>query len=263
MAVLMLALIAAAPSPVKPPKTPEGLPPCVSPLLPERDLPRTAGESIRYFVSVDGLPVGALDFKILRQGNYEGQPVTEYRSLFKLDGLVAVILPADGRAAAIVPERATSPLVAMNRYKMDKNDFDERQTFSEGGRRASSTRAKNGVPTEEQREFPGPAADFVTSFYLVRSLPAGMRGCALVYGNQRAYTFWVEPDGEEKVATPVGPRSALRYRVRYASDKGKKPIEGRFWLANDATRLPYKAELTGPYKLEAEVHLYEIGKGNN
>jgi hypothetical protein len=245
---------------VAPPKTPPGLPACTKPLTPASDLPRASGETIRYHVDVDGLSIGIIDFKIERKGLYEGRAVTEYRSLFKLDGLVSTFLPVEGQAAALVPEATFAPARAMNRYKLSETQFEENQTFSTDGRKVESKRTRDGKLSDERREFPSPATDFVSGFYLLRRLPAGAEGCTIIYGNQRAYTIWIKPDGTEKVKTPVGLREADRYAITYASDKSKKILTARLWLGDAPERLPYRAEITGNNKIEARIHLYENGK---
>lgn len=243
-----------------PPKTPAGLAPCVRPLAPEDDLPRTAGETIRYLLDVEGLSVGKIDFRVERRGTYADRPVTEYRSLFKLDALVASLIPIEGRAAALVPEGGYSPSLAMNRYTIKENEFEESQTFAAGGLGVRSRRTKNGKPSEEERAFPGPAQDFVSAFYVLRRLSPEAAGCTIVYGNQRAYTVWLQPDGVEKVMTPVGPKPARRYAVTFASEKAKAPSKARLWIGDGPDRLPYRAELLGPRRLDARIHLYEMGK---
>lgn len=256
-----------APTPIKaaapastPPRTPDGLPRCSETLKPTADLPRDTGETIRYLVDLNGLSVGTIDFKIERQGTYEGQPVTEYRSLFKLDSLVSSFVPVEGRAASLVPASSFAPLVAMNRYRLDENEFEENVSFSADGRRVASVRTKNGKSKDEERAFPGPALDFVSGFYMFRSMPPLAEGCTILYGNQRAYTVWVKYEGDEQVRTPVGYKPARRYRVRYASDRSKKPLDGKVWLSAAGDRLPFKATIDGPEKLEARIHHYEVGR---
>jgi len=241
------------------PATPEGMLPCKTPLKITGSLPRAAGETIRYVVDVDGLSVGTVDFKIERRGTFGGQAVVEYRSTFKLDQLVGVLVPMDGRAASIVPEAALAPVAAMNKYRLDKNEFEENQTFAEDGHKVTSKRSKNGETSSEERLFPFAVRDFISSYYLLRLLPPNVEGCAVIYNNQRAYTIWVRPDGEESVKTPVGMRLASRYRVQYASEKSKKVIEARMWLGLDAARLPYRVEVNDKNHLEARIHLYELG----
>jgi hypothetical protein len=234
--------------------------PCSTPLTPAADLPRAVGETVRYVVDVNGLSVGTIDFRIEKRGTFGGQPVTEYRSLFKIDQLVGTVLPVEGRAAALVGDASYWPTQAMSKYTMDKNDFEESQTYAAGGRGVSSRRVKNGKPNEESRVFPGPAQDFVSAFYLVRSLPPDVSGCAIIYASQRAYTVWIKPDGDEKVMTPVGLKQARRYAIVWASDKAKKPADAKLWVGDGPDRLPLKAELFGPGHLEARIHLYETGK---
>ncbi len=240
--------------------SPPLVPPCTSPLSPVSDLPRTAGETIRYVVDVNGLSVGTIDFKIERQGLFDGHAVTEYRSLFKLDGLVSTFVPVEGQAAALVPEASYTPARAMNRYKLSDTHFEENQTFGAQGRSVKSKRTRNGKPADDSRQFSTPATDFVSGFYLIRRVPKDVAGCAIVYGNQRTYTIWIKPDGKERVKTPVGLREADRYLVTYASDKAKKALNGVIWMGDGPERLPYKVQLDGQNQLEARIHLYETGK---
>lgn len=255
---LALAGAAGAPAPA-PPKTPPGLEPCTTPLQPNGELTRSVGETVRYLVDVNGLSVGTVDFRIEKRGTFDGQPVTEYRSLFKIDNLVAAAIPVEGRAATLVPDAGSSPAKAMSRYKLDKNEFEEDLTYAPGGRAVSSHRSKNGRAKDESRAFPGPVLDFVSSFYTLRTLALDTRGCAIIYSNQRAYTVWIEPDGEEDVMTPVGLKPAERYAITFASEKSKKPVSGRLWLGAAPDRLPYRAELRGKRRLEARIHLFENG----
>lgn len=241
------------------PATPPGLPPCTKPLAPVVDLPRVAGETIRYVVDVDGLSVGTVDFKVERNGTLGGRPVTEYRSVFKIDKLVGALIPGEGRAAAVVPAGAFWPSQSMIRLTQNKDKIEDDATFGEGGKSARSRKVKNGKPNEESRAFPGPVQDFVTAFYVARSLAPTAEGCGIVYSNQRAYTIWLKPDGEEKVMTPVGLRPARRFSMSWASEKAKGFAQARFWMSQGPDRLPYKAELFGPSHVEARIHLYEVG----
>jgi len=242
------------------PHTPKGLLPCIAPLKVDDDLPRTTGEVVRYLVDVDGVSLGTVDFKIERRGNLEGRAVTEYRSLFKLDALIAAFLPINGRAATVVPDSGFWPTRAMDRFTLDKDDIEEELSFEPDGRSISIKRTKNGKTKNETRTFKEPVLDFVSGFYLVRALPKGMDGCVIIYGNDRAYTVWIKPDGQEKVKTPVGFKEANRYSVRYASEKSSKPYEARMWIGDAPSRLPYRAEILGPHTLEAQIHIYETGK---
>jgi len=242
------------------PKTPTGLERCRTPIAPPSDLPRTVGESVRYIVDVDGLSVGTIDFQITRDGAFGGEPVTEYRSVFKLDALVATLVPADGRAAALVPLRTSAPLRAMNHYTSGPAKLSEEVTYTENGRQLRSVRTKNGARTDEARRFAGPAWDFVSGFYFLRALPRAVQGCTVIYGNQRAYTVWIEPRGEASIKTPVGYQMTDHYAVRYASERSKAPRRAALWLAQSADRLPYRVRIDGPHPLEARIHLYEKGR---
>ncbi len=242
------------------PKTPKGLPQCTSALKPAADLPRTLGETIRYHLDMDGLSVGVIDFKIMQRGNFSGKPVTEYRSLFKLDALVATFVPVQGQAAALVPDAGFWPLLAMNRYRLNNSEFEEDVTYEGDGRVVASKRKKDGASKDETRRFNDPALDFVSAFYMLRSLPPGIDGCTVLYGNQRAYTVWVKSDGKDKVKTPAGFRPADRYQVRYGSERSKEIIEGKMWLGEAPMRVPYQAELGGRHRLLARIHMYDVGQ---
>lgn len=261
--IVLTLLLAAAPAEALtpgsgPPKTPSDLPQCTKALESHGTLPSTAGETIRYLVDVNGLSVGTIDFKIERNGTYAGQQVTEYRSLFKLDSLVASFVPAEGRAASLVNTTSRVPLTSTNRYKSEKNSFEEDVTYKPDGMHLSSKRLRNSEQKVEERAFPSPAIDFVSAYYLMRSFPADTNGCALLYANQRAYTVWVKHLGTEQVKTPVGTKPADKYELKYAHEKQKQVISATIWMATDTTRLPYKMRVEGKQALEARVHTYEV-----
>jgi hypothetical protein len=246
---------------IAPPKTPSGLPQCSVTLAPSLAMPRLAGETIRYNVDIGGISVGTVDFKIEKNGTHEGEAVTEYRSLFKLDTLVSTFVPVEGRAAALVPREAYTPKVAMNHYELDKNTFEEDISLESDGKRLASRRKKNGELKKEERIFPSPVQDFVSGFYMLRSLPADANGCAIIYGNQRAYTIWIKPDGTERIKTPIGMQLTDRYVITYGSEKSKKPFTAHLWMSQGSgMRLPYQAQIDGDQTLIARVHLYEAGR---
>ena len=243
------------------PKTPAGLPRCFKGGVATRSMPNLQGETIRYVVDVDGLSLGTVDFKIERKGTFQGGPVIEYRSLFKLDSLVATFVPVEGRAATLVSEGEFWPRKAMNKYKLANDEIEESMTYLPQGRGVSSKRVKSGQRAEETRNFPTTVQDFVSGFYLLRRVAPTAESCAIIYGNQRAFTVWVKPEGQEQVKTPVGLKLADKYEIRYGSDKSAKALTGHVWLGVDGDRLPYKAEIDGPHKVEARVYLYQPGTG--
>jgi len=242
------------------PRTPPGMAGCAHAMLPRADLIRTVGETVRYWVQVNGISVGTVDFQVYKNGQFERAQVTEYRSQFKLDALVASFIPVEGRAAALVPFGGRLAERAMMQFTSTAVHFEENLTLDADGRTLSVKRKRNETTNEEKRRFATPVTDFVTAFYWARSIDQDAKGCVLIYGNQRVYTVWVQPDGQEQVPTPVGARFADRYRLRYATEKSKQPIDAVFWLATDATRLPYRAEILGPNHVEATVHLFEPGR---
>ncbi|MBC7792854.1 MAG: DUF3108 domain-containing protein [Clostridia bacterium] len=241
------------------PHTPRELPQCTEPLRITGELPSTAGETIRYLVDVDGLSVGTIDFKIERQGSFQGKNATEYRSLFKLDGLVASFVPVEGRAASLITTTSHVPLTSTNRYKAEKTNYEEDVVYSANGLHLSSKRVRDGGQAKkEERDFNAAPLDFVSAYYAMRSFPAGTSGCALLYANQRAYTIWVKYAGQETVKTPTGMKPSDKYELRYASEKSPTVFNAIIWMATDATRLPYKMSIDGKRAVEARVQLYEI-----
>ena len=248
---------AAPESPI--PHTPPELPQCTDPLHITGELPHTAGETIRYLVDVEGLSVGTIDFKIERQGSFQGTDATEYRSLFKLDSLVASFVPVEGRAASLIATGSHVPLTSTNRYKAEKTNYEEDVAWSADGRHVSSSRVRDGGQAKkEERDFNTTALDFVSAYYAMRSFPPDTNGCALLYANQRAYTIWVKHTGQESVKTPTGMKPADKYELRYASEKSPTIFNATIWLATDASRLPYKMKSDGKKSIEARVHIYEV-----
>ena len=240
------------------PRTPSELPQCKEPLRVTGELPKTAGETIRYHVDVEGLSVGTIDFKIERQGSFGGQQVTEYRSLFKLDSMIAGFVPVEGRAASLVADVSHAPVSSTNRYKAEKTQYEEDVTYAGGGK-LTAKRVRNGeAPKNDERNFVTPALDFVSAYYAMRSFPADTNGCALLYANQRAYTIWVKHVGIENVKTPTGTKPADKYELKYASERASSVFNATIWMATDASRLPYVMKVDGKKSIEARVHMYEL-----
>ncbi len=223
-------------------------------------MPQQVGEALRYTVDVNGVGVGTVDFKIHRKGQYAGGAVTEYRSLFNLDALVAALIPSNGRATALVRAQTAWPTVALSHYTAGDHEIDEKTTFSDNGHELTLERTKDGNTTHLARHEGRVLMDFVTAFYRLRSLQQDRGACGLVFGNERLYTFWFTPEGADERKTPVGIRPAWRYGVRYASDKFPGVvITGTLWTATDATALPYEVELLGARHLQARLHTYQPG----
>jgi len=244
---------------VSPIRTPPGLASCKEGALSGELLRQPIGESIRYFLDVNGLSVGKVDFKIEAKGAYEGDSVIEYRSLFQLDSLLDVMLPMSGQAASLVPKDGSSPRMAMNRYSLGKNNYDERIEVDKSGKVVLSKRSKNEKTRQLQRTFDFPVQDFLSAFYAFRlQAKKDGSGCTHIYANQRTYTVWFYAAGEEEVKTPVGKRKADKYRVEFGSERSKKMRRGHIWVSQDGNYLPYKAEILGERHIEARVHLYHF-----
>ena len=241
------------------PRAPKGLKACERPLAWTDDIFLPLGETVRYVVDTDGLSVGTIDFKVVSRGIYSGVFADEYRSLFKLDSFVSTLVAVQGQAASVVSIQSKFPLKSMNRYTLEKYQFDEEIDFTREGRGVSSRRERDGKPTARKRSFDEGVYDFVSAFYQLRRMPRDMDGCIVVYGNQRAYTLWFHHEGQEKIQTPIGYRLADRYLLRYGSELSKLPQEGTVWIGADDLRLPYRGQVRGRHRVDARVHLYEPG----
>ena len=240
-------------------RTPPGLASCKQGALTENILRHPVGESIRYYLDINGLSVGKVDFKIEAKGDYEGHSVIEYRSLFKLDSLLDVMLPMSGQAASLVPMQGSSPSMAMNRYSLGENQYDERIEVDASGKSVHAKRTKNTKMRETNRVFDFPVQDFLSAFYAFRvQAKKTQSGCTHIYANQRTYTVWFYEAGEEKIKTPVGHRKADKYRIEFGSERSKKMRQGHIWISQDGHFLPYKAEILGKRHIEARVHLYHF-----
>jgi hypothetical protein len=218
------------------------------------------GEALRYQLSVANVVVGTIDFQISGRSRRGEAQITEYRSLFTLDALAAALLPVQGRAAARVPDTALWPQQMMNRYKISGVELDETVTLDATGHILNIKRKKAGVAQAQVRQLPTAVLDFVTGFYALRRLPQKTSSCALIYGNERLYTVWLQPHGIEEVKTPIGLRPALRLDVRFASERAKKTLHGRLWLGTQDDLLPLRAEIDGSMALAAQLHRFDLGQ---
>ena len=242
------------------PKTPDGLNRCNEGIVFSGALPSHLGETIRYTVEVDGLSVGLVDFKTEREGLFEGKPVTEYRSHFQIDSLVATLVPVEGRAAAIVPKGKSRPIHAMNRYQLKEKSYEEELSWEQEMSRLVSKRSREGKSRTVKRLFTSESRDFITAFYLLRAMEPKFSGCTLLFANQRAYTIDLKYTGEEKVQTPVGFKESYRYEVVYAHERSKKPVHATIWMSKSGDKLPYQAEIRGRSHLFAKIHLFIPGE---
>jgi hypothetical protein len=247
----------------QPPRAPASLGRCEAAnlLKPMRDMPRKVGEGIRYLVAINGISVGKIDVKIERQGQFNNQSVTEYRTTFDIDSLVATFVTVKGRAAALVQRDTFLPVTAMNRYQARGFDVSEDLEFAPDGRAVRSVRDKNGEREIRARRYPYFTMDFLTAFYGLRTLPREVQGCATFFSSGVIYTVWIRKDGEEPVKTPIGYQNTDRYFIKYAPEVSRRRFgTARLWLSQDDERIPYKAEVLGEDTLEATIHIYERGK---
>ena len=250
--------VAAAKSPA--PHTPADLPTCHHVFVPQGSLPRQVGEALRYQVSVADVVVGTIDFQIFGRSRHGTAHLTEYRSLFTLDALAAALLPVQGRAAARVSDSAYWPQQMMSRYSVNGVELDETVTLDGTGRVLHIKRQKGGAAQAQVRHNPTAVLDFISAFYALRRLPQKTASCTIIFGNERMYTVWLQPQGLEEVKTPIGMRPALRVEVRFASERAKKTMHGRLWLGTQDDLLPLRAEIDGNMALTAQLHLFDLGQ---
>lgn len=251
MSVVTLAMLGAArsaaavtptPSDSLPPATPEGLPACSAPLLPDAGGVRWSAERFEYAVKVIGVPLGAVHIETTRRGRYEGQAVTEFRGWIDPDPAVSAMTTLEGKALALVPDQGFTPLKSMLRYRFRGDVVREEQTHANAGHDVVLEKDRNGERTRAHRQFPSPVHDFLSGFMLLRRLPKDAQGCAVLLGNDKAYTIWVEPQGAEVLDTAKGRMSFDRYLMKYGSDKTATVRDVVVWISSGPERVPYQAK---------------------
>lgn len=259
LSVTLVSLIAVTPvsgsagtTLAQPPKTPTGLARCDNPITPV-DRPARRGEQLQYDVEMLGLPLGKANIVTWQRGNYGGELATEYRAWIEPDSLVSALVALEAQAFAIVPDASYTPTRSLTRYTYRGTRVEETQAWSNGGRKLTSTLDRNGKKKTKRRVFPEPAHDYLTTFLLLRRMPANSSGCAVVYGEQRAYTVWIEARGEERIETVQGERDLHRYHLRYASDRSRKIREADVWMTRGPDPIPIQAR--GPGRAAPTVRL--------
>ena len=240
--VLFLLLTGAKAEQAQAPKTPAGLAPCVTPLIPPQSSPRQAGERLTYGLEILGIKLGVARFEIKRRGTFQGRPVTEYGIDVDAVSLANWLIEVDGSAAAIIADGETSPLQAASRYVFRHDREQEFQTYSLAGRRVVSKRNRNGKQTLQQKDFPSPVQDFLTGFYLLRRIPKNEAGCAIVYSGHKTFTLWIHPETTENLKTRLGVEPSIRYKITYGSDRDRTIKTVKIWFSDDARRLPLRIE---------------------
>ena len=245
---------------IPPPPTPEGLPVCETPLLPAAGTPRALGERFEYSVEVIGVSLGLVHIETTRKGVFEGQSVTEFRGWIDPDPAVSALVSLDGRAFALVPDAGFTPLRATVRYHFRGDSVAEDQMHSTDGQKVRSSFEKNGEKTTADRDFPSPVHDFLSGFLMLRRLPRDARGCAVILGNDKAYTVWIEPQGIEALDTGHGMASFDRYLLKYGSDKTHAVRDIMVWISTGSERIPYQAKGLTSYSPVVKLAGYRKGR---
>ena len=242
------------------PETPKGLGSCTDPLVPQSSLPHRVGERVSYEVEAMNLNLGTVSFEVSRSGTFEGQAVTEYRSEVESVGLVNALVKVEGSAAALVVDATARPVQAAARYTFQDKRRREMLRFSNPGNQVHSERHDGLKRSIQAPHFNKPVYDLLTSFYFLRALPNAVEGCVVVYAGQEAYTLWLKPESLELLDTPLGPRQAQRYLVRYASNRNKRVHSMKLWLDSEGENLPLRAEGQNKWSPVARLKHYQAGK---
>lgn len=223
-----------------PPATPPGLPRCTTPLIPTRAATAGVGEQLEYDVELLGLDLGRVTIETSRRGTFNGQPVTEYRAWVEGEQVARRLLGVDGQLAALVPDGSFTPVQSLMRYSYRSERYSELQTYAADGS-ITATRTRNGKSKTFSRSFGAPVLDMLTAFNLMRRLPDGAEGCAVMFTDGRAYTVWLEHVAMDTVELDGREVPATRYRARYGSDKEKRIYLLDLWLSPEHHVL-YRAE---------------------
>jgi hypothetical protein len=224
-------------------------------------LSRQEGERFDYAVEVIGLSLGQVHIETAQRGNYGGQVVTEYRGWIDADAAVSALTTLEAKAFALVPDQSFTPVRSLVRYNFRGDRVEELQVHSQGGVKVLTSQLKNGDREVAERLFPAPVHDYLSGFLLLRSLPPSAQGCAVMLGNQRAYTMWIEPQGQENVATPSGKRLLDRFVVHYGSDKTKSVRDIVVWLTPGPERIPVRAQGLNKYAPIVTLTGYRAAQG--
>lgn len=239
-----------------PPHTPRGLDRCNVPLQAPPSPDAGVGETLSYDVEIMGLAAGSIDLRVHRAKERDGLLLTEYRSDGRVARAINMVVPMEFRATSLVVTATQRPVQSMHRYRLAHRRAEEHDSFDADARRVSSKRSTPDGDAASEREFAAPVLDFLSGVYFLRRLAPDTSGCALLYGNQKAYTVWITAEGTEKLKTALGTRSARRYGIRYAADDARTVRRARLWIGTDEARLPLRAEMINSYQPRLELVQY-------
>ncbi len=184
------------------PSPPRGLEACNQPYALSTPTRWPIGERIRYSLWLDGLAVGSLEFRVANEGVTAGKAAYELVSRFKVDELVATVLPVNGEAHSVVEQASLIPMRMWNDYFLNGKKY--RETFEQvrpGVLKAQRER-EGSARLKTERTFTGPIMDFVSGFYLLRAGRVASPTCSVVFGSHRAFTVLLEPLGVSTASTP-------------------------------------------------------------
>ena len=193
-------------------------------------------------------------------GQTAGTRAYEFVSRFKVDELVATVLPVNGEAHSVVKQSSLVPLRMWNDYHLNGKEYHESFTQKSPGKLKALRERQGSAQLKTERTFPGGVLDFVSGFYLLRAGRVTTPTCALVFGSHRAFTVSLEPLGTETVETPIGQRPAEKLLLRYGAERSKRTREAIVWLSQSADRLPYRVEIKGEHHIIVKIDMYDPGQ---
>jgi hypothetical protein len=168
---------------VGPPKTPDGLAPCTTPLLSGADWPRHMGEKLTFSAELLGISMGEVDVETVGRDPYRGQAATLYRGQVRPSGLISKLFGLELSVAVQVPEASEWPVSFKLHYKFLFYGGEERDEFADRASQVISWRESDGQGKSLERRFAFPVRDFLSAVFFARSLKPGASGCTVLYGN--------------------------------------------------------------------------------
>lgn len=247
-------------SPVtEPPKTPDGLAPCVSPMVPGAPWSPRRGEKLTYSAELFGISLGRLEVETVAGGSAGHTARLEYRASADASALVRTLFGLEFTISAWRPSTGAAPVSTQLHYRYLFRHADERNEFSADARQVISWRESEDKGNSLERGFASPVHDLLSSLFFLRSLEPGTSGCTILYGNQCAYTVWIEPETIDSEETIWGKRAVERLSIRYGSDAFDFTRKASITITVGAERIPLRGEIENSVHPVVELVAFEPG----
>ncbi len=120
----------------------------------------------------------------------------------------------------------------------------DRSRFDRENGTATVQVIRKGKARERTHEVPRDVHDLASALLELRMRPLapGVRIELPVFSGSTVFTMYVEVEGTERIATPVGRFDALRIKVRLGfKDKFRTDRDSHVWVSNDVRHIPLKA----------------------